>query len=300
MTVGLSALLVTRSSMGLQDIAPVQSNLSPADSSGGIGGNSWMDLMMTSDPVAWLSLAVSAVALLFTAWTYVDRRRAERELHVSRCTVSLQVDEPSEYDFVPRRSVLVRNDGPSSVTLESLALAYGERFAVDRNSPSRWTLDPVPMAHLPHRLLPPGGSVEVEAPDDLAFGHLGILGPAARLVDCNGVVWQRTTWGWRMLHESGMPSYRRRDMWFERQRWWEPVNGWLLRSGTAKARRRPSRLPWQIRFVHALWGYRPGPVSVERLPWGAPAPWGYDELLEPVDLAEPSTVLARDVESERT
>ena len=235
------------------------------------------------DSVSWIdvvSLVASCVAVVFTWINWHDRRRSEAVLHVAR--VSVEVRE--RRTVLSRTSwnhlgddIVVRNDGPAAVTIQNVALGYGNRYTFDRATPEIWEVDYVPPGDLQTRLLSPGVEIVTPAPP----GRVGasMLGPLVKLTDHNGRVWQRSTWGWRRLGTVDW-QLRRRDLWFERQAWWPRVDAWLVGRAVKTARRHPTRRPWQIFLVDFLWGYRGGRGDVEHFPLNAPATWRYDSLID--------------------
>lgn len=233
-----------------------------------------------SAALPWIAILISALSAAFTWINMRDRRQSEKTIHVSRVLMEVterrgEVTDDSwmhlGYD------ITVRNDGPSAVTIVSIARAYGQRWVLDEQRPVYWDLDPVPHHRIPRRLLPPGDELTVEGPADRP--DVGIIGPVVELVDTSGRQWQRTEWGWRELTDPARGAPRR-HLWFERRPWLRRTDAWLFRRAQQKALRHPRRVPWELRLIDAAWGYRPGMVGADtaRLPWDAPRTWHYPDL----------------------
>lgn len=233
-----------------------------------------------TDALPWISLLISTLSAVFTWINLRDRRKSDKTIHASRVSAEVveRRDEVTDDSYIHLGDdITIRNDGPSAITIGSIARAYGQRWVLDEKRPVYWEFDFVPHTQLRRRLLPPGEELTVEAPAERA--GIGILGPVVTLVDTNGRQWQRTEWGWRELIDSnggGPPP--RRHLWFERHRWLQTLDARLYRRAQRKVLRRPRRLPWQVRFIDAAWGYRVGPVDASYLPWDAPRSWHYADL----------------------
>lgn len=235
----------------------------------------FLHLIVVTDLVAWIALLISALSVLFTWMNMQDRRQSEKTIHVARVSVNSVAHLVGD--------ITVRNDGPSAITIGGIAFAYGPQWVLNAQRPVYWEFDYVP-APLPRRLLPPGEEITVEAPRPVRT-DISILGPVVTLVDTNGRQWQRTQWGWRELSEpndGGPPA--RRHLWFDHRPWLPRLNACLFKRAQRKVLRRPRRVPWEIRFIEAAWGYRIGAVGydVYRLPWDAPRTWHYPDLFPPV------------------
>ena len=234
------------------------------------------------DAVAWIdvvSLVASAVAVVFTWINWNDRRRSEAVLHVARVSVELRErrTEVSSTSWTHLGDdIVVRNDGPAAVTIQDVALGYGNRYTLDRATPEMWEFDYVSPGDLAMRLLSPGAEIVAPAPPGRV--DVSMLGPLVRLTDINGRVWQRSTWGWRQLGTVNWPL-RQRDMWFEARSWWQRLDTWLVRRAMKATSRYPTRRPWELFLIDFLWGYRGGRSDVERFPLNAPATWRYDSLI---------------------
>lgn len=237
--------------------------------------------LVVVDLASWIAILISALSAIFTWVSMRDRRQSEKIIHVARVSVEVNErrDEVTEDSWRHLGDITVRNDGPSAVTIGSIARAYGQKWVVDEQLPVYWDLDFVPHTRLPRRLLPPGEELTVEAPAERA--DVGILGPVITLVDTNGRQWQRTIWGWRQQvkpSREGPPP--RRHLWFDRRPWLQRLDTRLYRRAHKKVLRHARRVPWEIRFIDAAWGYRAGVVgdNAFRLPWNAPHAWHYPDL----------------------
>lgn len=246
-----------------------------------VDDGSWRDVflrLVVVDAAPWIAILISTLSAVFTWMSMRDRRQSEKIIHVARVSVEVNErrDEVTENSWRPLGDdITVRNDGPSAVTIDSIARAYGQKWVVDEQLPVYWDLDFVPHTRLPRRLLPPGEELTVEAPDERS--DVGILGPVIILVDTNGRQWQRTEWDWRELvkpSSEGPPP--RRHLWFDRRPWLQRLDAGLYRRAQKKVLRHPRRVPWEIRFIDAAWGYRAGVVgdNAFRLPRLASSPTG--------------------------
>lgn len=227
-----------------------------------------------------LSLVAASVALIFTWINWRDRRRAEAVLHVARVSVAIReraVRLPGGLWTSVGNGVVVRNDGPAAVTVETIALGYGHLYSLDRKSPENWSFDYVPDTELVTRLLSPGSEIIVPAPAERS--GVPVIGPLVKLTDTHGRTWQRSTHGWRRLGDTTGPL-RQRDLWFERQSWWRRVDIWLVKRAMKTTRRHPTRRSLEVLVIDVLWGYRGGRSDVEHLPLNAPPTWRYDGLID--------------------
>jgi hypothetical protein len=238
----------------------------------------------------WIPVPISLLSVLFTWLNMRDRRQSENTIHVARVSVEVAArrDEVTDYSHTHLGDdITVRNDGPSAITIGSIARAYGPRWALDEQRPVYWELDLVPSIRLPRRLLPPGEELTIEAPSVRADAD--ILGPVVTLVDTNGHQWQRTEWGWRPLTHSALKGPPpRRHLWFDRHPQLHRLDERLCQRAQRKVLRHPRRIPWEIRLIDVAWGYRIGAVDASRLPWDAPRSWHYTDLI-PSALDEPGT-----------
>lgn len=239
--------------------------------------------------MSWISLVIAIVSAIFTWVQTSDRRRAERQVHISRVSVSVeeQRQEIQDYSWSSAGEwIVVRNDGPTAVTVASVALAYGQRRFLGDHRPVRWEFDAVPPGRIPTGPLGPGESWKVPAPEGQS--SKSILGPVCQVTDVNGRVWQRVTWGFRQLHDGSRP-WPPLGLWFDRhvQASGEDeghillrIDRWMYRRSKTKARHhlRSRRLPWQLHFLNATWGYKVGRNDTEQLPWDAPRSWQYPHL----------------------
>lgn len=239
----------------------------------------------------WIAIFISSASVVFTFMNMRDRRQSEKTIHVSRVSVEI-VERRTEVTYNSWEhlgyDITVRNDGPSAITIDYIARAYGDKWVLNQQQPVYWQLDFV-RDTLTSRLLRPGEELSAEAPADRS--DASILGPVVTLVDTNGNSWQRTEWGWRELTIPGGGSPPpRRHLWFDRQPWLQKLDARLYRRAQKKVLRRPRRVPWEIRVIDAAWGYRPGPVDYDvfRLPWDAPRTWRYPDLF-PDELGESPT-----------
>lgn len=234
-----------------------------------------------SDAVSWISLLIAILSAGFTWVNLRDRRTSERTAHIARMTLEEveQRDDVADYSWTSLGSeIVIRNDGPSAITIGNVALAYGLKAVVDEKQPVYWELDIVPPGRLPYRLLPPGEQLAVEAPNKERPGT-DALGPVVTAVDANGREWQRAEWGWRELANHSHLGWPRRYVWFERQKWWPKLDRALYERGAKKAMRRPRRVPWEIHLIDLAWGYRAGRNDPACVPWNAPRTWYYTDLL---------------------
>jgi hypothetical protein len=142
--------------------------------------------------VSWIALVVSILSVgLSAGFTWVnlrDRRRSERTAHVARVSVeNVEQQEEATGNGGTNRGahLVVRNDGPSAVTIGSIALAYGPKWILNEERPVYWELDFVAPRQIPRRLLPPGEELIVESLPETRT-DIGVLGPVVTLVGGNG------------------------------------------------------------------------------------------------------------------
>lgn len=88
--------------------------------------------------IAFLSLVIAFLSSLF-AWIQMkDRRRAERQVHISPVTVDIEEQRHDVQDYSwsqPEDLIMVRNDGPAAVTVTLVALAYGQQYVLGEQQP---------------------------------------------------------------------------------------------------------------------------------------------------------------------
>lgn len=249
-----------------------------------------------------MSLVIAVVSAAFTGLTFRDRRRSEREVYISRVSVhSPSKDQPysSFLSEKPPDSVVVRNDGPSSVVVTGAGLAYGDRSVLPTQWATRrpWRFRPERAGIGRTRLLPPGSDVAVELlNEDWQTGCPGkwpgaesAVTAVAFITDAHGRAWQRTEWDWRDISEEARPLTGwplRRGLWMERQPRLERPSRWLHRRVISRARAHPSRLPWEFHVLQWTYGWRIGPRELRLLPTNAPRTWQWPDMLPAEDRAQ--------------
>lgn len=211
-------------------------------------------LMMINTIFAFIAIVISIVALYYS-------RRASKFRHVDAVTLTQSRDSsPGQ--------IILYNDGDNTVSVPSIGILVGNRFVIDRKRPHQWTL------------LSAGGSLAVRPGEFEEFAAprvpvgVGILGPAARITDSAGRDWLVTSFLQREI-QSAPSAPRRRDLWFERRKWWQRVDGGLGSRAIRFQNRHPGwlpLLPWLMSFA---WGWRIGPPDGSMHPIGAPRGWLY-------------------------
>ena len=240
--------------------------------------------------VPWISLVIAVISAIFTWIQMKDRRRSERQVHISRVSIGIEEQRHDVHASSWSQSgdlIVVRNDGPAAVTVTLVALVYGQQYVLGAQWPVHWELDVVPPGQIPTGPLGPGESWTFPAPEEQS--DKSMLGPVCQLTDANGRVWQRTTWGFRELEDENGRPWALLEPWFDRhmrasgedeKHILRRIDRWMYRRSRNKVRRHPRsrRLPWQLHFLNVTWGYKLGRKDLSYLPWDAPRSWRYPHL----------------------
>lgn len=238
--------------------------------------------------VVIVGVASGVAGFFFNAWLERQKRQREIAAQVGSVTVDIEDVRSNVTDYSWQQhgqQIIVRNDGAAAVNITHAALAYGDRWATT-DRPRFWSFDFVPPGRFERHLLPPTESLILEAPDYRMGASM--LGPVITLTDASGRTWQRTIWGYRLLNKWDRPV-RRRYLWFEQQSWFRALDAWCWNSMARKLTRRPRRLPWELRIIDWLWGYRAGGRdNLRNLPWNSPVSWEWSNLLPPEGWEPPS------------
>lgn len=232
------------------------------------------------------------LALALALYQLYSSRRLQREVQAQAVTVRTEevVTDVGRSSYrLLGEEIAVRNDGTRPIKLLGVHLVFGPHYIYDRTRPTLLEFVPVDVAHIP-AALDPGSTLRLPAPrrEDVEktrgeWPSGDHLGAGVSFEDADGQRWHR---GERLgLRRIPTPRYQglrfRRHVWFERQRWFQPVEQFFYRRASRKATRRPSRMPWELRFAEFMWGWRAGMRDEAALPPGAPRTWLYDELLPP-------------------
>ena len=223
-----------------------------------------------------------------------QQKTKEDRKHALAVQVAVETDEREvpgnrHARLIEGHHLIIRNDGEAAVSLRGVNFGFGPQAVYDSRKYERWEMGRVLGASFSERLVRPGTEISIPVDWEEMQSKSQYLGPIVSIVDINGVVWQRTTWDARRVEDLREPNWGRLEPWFERRSWWFGLDQRLFRRAQVKARKRPSRVPWEVRFIENTWGYKYGRKDSSALPWKAPEVWSYPGLLDEEDGAKPYT-----------
>lgn len=213
--------------------------------------------------VAWIALGVASLTFLRTEHREKLRHVTSVSIFESWATGQIAEDNHSE--------IIVRNDGTHAIVVSNVGVAYGRMRTFERNKPHGWSVVYLPLERS-KALLEPGGKLILASPDPLT--GLESIGPVINFVDASGKVWQKTTTSVVQLDKRRWKP-RRRDAWFERQRWFARLDQALTRRAIRSSEKHPGRFPYLAFLIDFMWGWRPGHGPEGLQPLNAPLGWRY-------------------------